>query len=181
MTRFRERHENAHCSNLPRRMPEQLQVPQAHDPCAIMTQFRLPRVYKTKGPQGQPTRLIVFGFPISRNYLLEFADAHNLLPNSQSDEQRRRAAYIHMRIVAEERFDAQIVDVLDINDGSGNNALFSVAVASNRSKRHMSRMRTYRHLEKLADFLRLDPEAAEWAYADLNDAVDMIRAGNRII
>ncbi|KAJ3507127.1 hypothetical protein NLJ89_g6479 [Agrocybe chaxingu] len=146
-----------------------------------MTQFRLPRVYKSQGRQGQSTRLIVFGFPISRNYLLEFADAHNLLPNSERDEQRRLAAYVHMGNVAEKHFDAQLVDVFDIDDGSGDNALFSVAVASNRSKRLMSRMRTYRHLEKLADFLRLDPEAAEWAYADLRDAMDVIRAGSRVI
>ncbi|KAJ3501620.1 hypothetical protein NLJ89_g9256 [Agrocybe chaxingu] len=146
-----------------------------------MAQFRLPRLYKAKNPLGRPTRLIVFGFPISKNYLLQFADAHGLLLDDQDLRQRRLAAYIHMGLVVKKRFDAQLVDVCDDDDGTGDNASFTVAIASNRTHKHLSRMRTYRHLEELADFLWLIPQAAEWAYPDQADAMELIRAGSRVI
>ncbi|CAA7257364.1 unnamed protein product [Cyclocybe aegerita] len=158
-----------------------LEVPPPHNPCAIMEQFPLPRVYKSKNSRGRPTRLIVFGFPISKNYLLQFADAHNILLNDQDLRQRRLAAYIHMGLVVGKHFDAQLIDVLDDDDGTGDNASFSVAVASNRSSKHLSRMRTYRYLEQLADFLRLNPDGAEWAYANIDDVRQVTRAGNRAI
>ncbi|CAA7257368.1 unnamed protein product [Cyclocybe aegerita] len=146
-----------------------------------MAKFRVPPLYKSKHRKGKVMDLVVFGFPISKNYLLQFADAHNILLNDQDTFQRSLAAYIHMGLEVEKHFDARLVDVWDRDDGSGDNAHFSVAIASNRTRRHLSRMRTYRYLEALAKFLGLDPEGAGWMYPERDNIVELIREGSTVV
>ncbi|CAA7257378.1 unnamed protein product [Cyclocybe aegerita] len=162
-------------------MSASLEVPPPHNSCAIMAQFPVPQLYKSRTPRGNAMNYIVFGFPLCRNYLLDFADSHNLLVNEQNPNRRRFNVYMHLAWTIRKRFDAECVHLSENDDGSGDNASFCVAITSNRTQRHLNRMQTYPHFEKLAEFLRLSPEAAEWMLPDRADAKDLIRNGYKVI
>ncbi|CAA7257367.1 unnamed protein product [Cyclocybe aegerita] len=167
-------------STLPN-MSERLDVPNTCNPHVSMAQFPVPQLYKSKTPRGKTMDFIVFGFPLCNNYLLDFADAHNILCDEQDPYRRRLNVYVHLAWTIKKRFDAICVDLSEKEDGTGDNASFCVAIASNRTKKHLSRMKSYPHFEKLAEFLRLSPDAAGWMFPDRADAIDLIRDGTQVI
>ncbi|CAA7257374.1 unnamed protein product [Cyclocybe aegerita] len=146
-----------------------------------MAQFPVPQSYKSKTSKGKAMDFIVFGFPLCNNYLLDFADVHNLLCNEQNPHRRRFNVYMHLAWTIKKRFDAVCVNLSETDDGTGDNASFCVAIASNRTKKHLGRMQTYPHFDKLANFLCLSPEAAKWMLPDRADALDLIRNGTPAI
>ncbi|CAA7257370.1 unnamed protein product [Cyclocybe aegerita] len=146
-----------------------------------MAQFPVPQLYKSKTSRGKSVDFIVFGFPLCNNYLLDFADAHKLLVDEQDPWRRRLNVYVQLAWTVKKQFDAVCVDLSEKEDGSGDNASFCVAITSNRTQRHLSRMQTYPHFEKLTKFLCLSPEAAGWMFPDRADANELIKDGIKVI
>ncbi|CAA7257382.1 unnamed protein product [Cyclocybe aegerita] len=159
-----------------------LQVPPKTNPgCAVMARFPVPPLYRSRTSDGETTDLLIFGFSITNNFLLDFCERNRLAPNEEDAVRRLYKAHLHIGYTIERKFDAHCVDLVDDDPDLFSRETFCVAVTSNRTNKHLKRMQTYPHLEKLAEFLGLPVDAAEWMYPDRADALQVIQDGIGVI
>ncbi|CAA7257394.1 unnamed protein product [Cyclocybe aegerita] len=174
--------------NLPSHMSIAPSNCHSQKPRTNLSDFHVPPPYGYKYKPNRRIDLVMFGFPISHDYLLEYAQRNKICPNHPelSDRQLEMTALHCIVAYAAKRFDAEWSPI-DIPKGlkySTKVNEYAIVIASNRTQAHLDRMKSYPHFRQLATFLGLPPSAATWVfpmYSSERTASDLRNEKNKVV
>ncbi|CAA7257338.1 unnamed protein product [Cyclocybe aegerita] len=142
-----------------------MDLPPHNGPRKTLADFPKPPLYTPKDHLGRKIELVMFGFPINQEYLLDFVNRYNLFPDA-NEMDRTSNGLIHLAAVAGIQLNTCFIALKDDGKHNSKSLDFAVVIASNRTRAHLNRMNTYPHFERLARFLGLPPDAATWVFPE---------------
>ncbi|KAF8149329.1 hypothetical protein B0H34DRAFT_862872 [Crassisporium funariophilum] len=141
--------------------------PHPNGPRKTLADFPKPPLYGHKSTEGRKVDLVMFGFPINQEYILDFAHHYNILPNAEEVD-RIDNTFLHLAYTVRTVLNARLIALRDDEEYTRRSLDFTVVIASNRTQAHLDRMQ---YFERLAQFLLLNSNAATWVFPNKESAL----------